>query len=151
MLDTVKSLLSAQFGTALTVTAILKDIEEILYSERTVDFEVDSESTEQEEEEVAVGAPVSSALAETCSVSLNQFIEDTKDPDPKKRHTDTTIMISFLFIDSRLLALRVLCPCRVKRRVDPFWARIIEMTSDSDGINHINHNILLRVFFVMVI
>jgi len=32
----------------------------------------------------------------------------------------------------RKAALRSMCPCRVKREIDPFWVRIVEMCSDPD-------------------
>eukprot|EP00697_Spironema_sp_BW2_P008682 gnl/Spiro4/23344_TR11550_c0_g1_i1.p2 gnl/Spiro4/23344_TR11550_c0_g1~~gnl/Spiro4/23344_TR11550_c0_g1_i1.p2 ORF type:complete len:164 (+),score=31.60 gnl/Spiro4/23344_TR11550_c0_g1_i1:133-624(+) len=32
----------------------------------------------------------------------------------------------------RKAALKTMCPCKVKREVDPFWVRIVEMCSDPD-------------------
>jgi len=34
--------------------------------------------------------------------------------------------------NERKAALRSMCPCRVKRAIDPFWVRIVEMCSDPD-------------------
>lgn len=32
----------------------------------------------------------------------------------------------------RKAALKSMCPCKVKREIDPFWVRIVEMCSDED-------------------
>lgn len=32
----------------------------------------------------------------------------------------------------RKAALKSMCPCKVKREIDPFWVRIVEMCSDPD-------------------
>jgi vesicle coat complex subunit len=32
----------------------------------------------------------------------------------------------------RKAALRSMCPCKVKREIDPFWVRIVEMCNDPD-------------------
>jgi len=32
----------------------------------------------------------------------------------------------------RKAALRTMCPCKVKREIDPFWVRIVEMCNDPD-------------------
>jgi len=48
--------------------------------------------------------------------SVEEFIEATKNDDPKERQK----------------ALRELCPCHVKKNIPEFWDRIIEMTHDPD-------------------
>eukprot|EP01115_Flamella_aegyptia_P004216 TRINITY_DN183_c0_g1_i2.p1 TRINITY_DN183_c0_g1~~TRINITY_DN183_c0_g1_i2.p1 ORF type:complete len:123 (-),score=30.01 TRINITY_DN183_c0_g1_i2:43-411(-) len=53
---------------------------------------------------------------EDVCVSVQEFIEATKDKNPKNRKS----------------ALRDLCPCHVKHNVKEFWDRIIEMTDDPD-------------------
>jgi len=48
--------------------------------------------------------------------SVDEFVEATKNEDPKER----------------LLALRELCPCHVKKNITEFWDRIIDMIHDPD-------------------
>lgn len=33
----------------------------------------------------------------------------------------------------RKAALKSMCPCKVKREIDPFWVRIVEMTKDENA------------------
>eukprot|EP01120_Amphizonella_sp_Union-15-10_P013541 TRINITY_DN628_c0_g3_i4.p1 TRINITY_DN628_c0_g3~~TRINITY_DN628_c0_g3_i4.p1 ORF type:complete len:133 (+),score=22.51 TRINITY_DN628_c0_g3_i4:249-647(+) len=53
----------------------------------------------------------------TC-VPIEEFIKFTFNENPKIRKK----------------ALRELCPCHVKRDVEEFWNRIIEMVHDPDGL-----------------
>jgi len=61
--------------------------------------------------------------------SFDQFIEDTKDPDPLKK---------------RCKALRRICICKIQKNVDKFWNRIFEMHTDPSPEVRYNvlHNIL---------
>jgi hypothetical protein len=55
-------------------------------------------------------------LKNVIECSVEEFVEATKNDDPK----------------SRLLALRELCPCHVKKNIPEFWNRIIDMIHDPD-------------------
>ena len=50
--------------------------------------------------------------------STDQFIELTYDEDVRCRRK----------------ALQDLCPCRVKVKVDEFWARIVQLSDDPDAV-----------------
>eukprot|EP01099_Mayorella_cantabrigiensis_P005248 TRINITY_DN412_c0_g1_i1.p1 TRINITY_DN412_c0_g1~~TRINITY_DN412_c0_g1_i1.p1 ORF type:complete len:122 (+),score=23.71 TRINITY_DN412_c0_g1_i1:94-459(+) len=52
------------------------------------------------------------------SFSTDEFIELTYSEDVRDRRK----------------ALQDLCPCRVKAKVDEFWARIIQLSSDPDAV-----------------
>jgi HEAT repeat protein len=51
------------------------------------------------------------------SASLKTLIDRTRDDDPRIRRT----------------ALRELCPCDLKRNLDPAWDRVLEMVEDPDA------------------
>jgi len=58
-------------------------------------------------------------LKKVCYVkecSVEEFVEATRNEDPSER----------------MLALRELCPCHVKKNIKEFWDRIIEMIHDPD-------------------
>lgn len=55
-------------------------------------------------------------LKNVIECSVEEFVEATRNEDPK----------------ARVLALRELCPCHVKKNIPDFWDRIIEMIHDPD-------------------
>ena len=89
---------------------------------------VDVDAMDYEEEEYdyekakAAKALEAEAAAEEAICALNES-DDVIAILKRSRSTNPT---------ERKAALRSMCPCKVKREIDPFWVRIVEMCKDTD-------------------
>ena len=68
--------------------------------------------------------PTADDLDQSVCLSLTEFVDLTRDADPK----------------NRAKALRELCPCHIRKDVEAFWNRIFEMTLDEDA--HVRYQAL---------
>jgi len=97
--------------------------EDTVVIEHADDTSSDYEEEEYDYEKVKAAKAAEAELAATEAICALNESEDVIAILKRSRSASAV---------ERKAALRSMCPCKVKREIDPFWIRIVEMCQDAD-------------------